>query len=77
VSTRFSAHHRLESGGTVLLVEFAELGFVFDYFALFHRSVAGFDHDVSFEIEHGLKVAQGNIEQMADAAGQPLEEPHV
>src|SRR5579862_3388926 len=74
---RLSAHHRLESSGTVLLVEFAELGFVLDDLALFYRSIAGFDHDVGFEIEHGLKVAQGNIKQVTDAAGQPLEEPHV
>ncbi len=60
-----------------MLVEFAELGFVLDDFALFYRSVAGLDHDISFEIKNGFEIAQRNIEQVADAAGQALEEPHV
>ena len=46
---RFRAHHGLEAGGTVLLIEFAELGFVLDDFALFDRSVAGLDDYVGFE----------------------------
>ena len=55
---RLSAHHCLEAGGTVLLIEFTELGFVFDHFALFDRRVARFDDNVGFEIEHGLEVTQ-------------------
>ena len=73
----FRAHHGLEAGGTVLLVKFAELGFVLDDFALFYRSVAGLDHDVGFEVQHGLQVAQRDVEQVPDAAGQSFEEPHV
>ena len=65
---RFGAHHGLEAGGTVLLVEFAELGFVLDDFALFHRSIAGIDDDVGFEVEDGLELAQRDVEQVADAA---------
>ena len=73
----FGAHHGLEAGGAVLLVEFAELGLVLDDLALFHRSFARLDHDVGFEVEHRLKVAQRDVEDVPDAAGQSLEEPHV
>ena len=71
------AHHALEAGGAVLLVDFAELGFVLDDLALADGCVAGIDDDVAFEVEHGLEVAEGDIEQVADARGQALEEPHV
>ncbi len=74
---RFRAHHGLEAGWTVLLIEFAELRFVFNDLALFHRSVAGFDHDVRFEVKNGLKITQRDVEQVPDAAGQSFEEPHV
>ena len=49
------AHHGLEAGGAVLLVEFAELGFVLDDLALFHRRVARVDDDVGLEVEHGSR----------------------
>ena len=74
---RFRAHHGLEAGGAILLVEFAILCFVLDDFALFHRRVAGIDDDIGLEVENRFQIAQGNIEQMPDAAGQSLEEPHV
>jgi hypothetical protein len=70
-------HHGFEASRTVLLVEFAELGFVLDDLALFHGSIAGLDHHVSLEIKHGFEIAQRDIEQVPDAAGQALEEPHV
>ncbi len=35
------------------------------------------DDDVVLEIEYLLELAQWNIEQMPDAAGQPFEEPDV
>src|SRR5882762_5330797 len=73
----FRTHHGLESCRTVLLVEFAELGFVLDDFAIFHRSIAGLDYDVGFEVEDRLEVAQGNVEQVSNAAGQALEEPNM
>ena len=72
----FGAHHGDELAGE-LLVELA-LALVGDDFAAgeaFH--LAGLDHDVSFEVEDALELAQGDIEQVADAAGQTLEKPHV
>ena len=42
-----------------------------------HGDFAGIDDDESFEVENALEVAHGNVEQVADAAGQALEEPHV
>src|SRR5271166_2778884 len=59
------------------LVKFAILGFVLDDFAVFDRSVAGFNHDVGFEIEHRLQLAKRNVEDVSDAAGQALKEPHM
>ena len=67
----------LKPAGAILLVEFAELGFVLDDLALFHRSVARLDDDVGFEVENGFEIAQRDVEQVADAAGQALEEPHM
>src|SRR5258707_6554171 len=45
--------------------------------ALHLRAVAGVHHHVRLEVEDALQVAQGDVEQVPDAAGQPLEEPHV
>src|SRR6266851_4167070 len=39
--------------------------------------LAGVHNDESFEIKNALKVAHGNVQQVTDAAGQALEEPHV
>ena len=71
------AHHGLEAGGTELLVEFAELLLFLDDLALFDRSFAGLDHHVSLEVQHRFQVAQRDVEDVADAAGQALEEPDV
>ncbi len=71
------AHHAFEAGGAVLLVDFAELGLVLDDLALADGRVAGIDDDVALEVENRLEVAQGDVEQVADARGQALEEPHV
>src|SRR4029077_2781879 len=73
----FRAHHGLEAGRTILLVELAVFGLVLDDLALFYRSVARLDHHVRLEVQNGLKVAQRNVEQVSNAAGQALEEPHV
>src|SRR5262249_2052753 len=35
------------------------------------------DNDEGFEVENALEVAHGDIKQVADAAGESLEEPHV
>src|SRR5208283_3316140 len=32
---------------------------------------------IGLEVENGLEVAQRNVEQVPDAAGQALEEPHM
>ena len=39
--------------------------------------VARVDDDVGLEVEDPLEVAQRDVEQVADAARQPLEEPDV
>ena len=52
--------------------------FVGDHLALaeaFHFA-RRYDH-VGFEVEHALELAQGDVEQVADAAGQALEEPDM
>ena len=38
---------------------------------------AGIDDDEGFEVEHALELAQRDVEQVADAARQALEEPDV
>ncbi len=71
------AHHRLEAGRPVLRVQLAEAGLVLDDLALLDRCVAGIDHDVGLKVEHGLQLAQADVQQVPDAAGQSLEEPDV
>src|SRR5262245_33017685 len=39
--------------------------------------LAGIHDDERFEVQNALEVAHGNVQQVADAAGQALEEPHV
>ena len=54
------------------------LAFVGDHFAAAQAgAIAGLDDDVRFEVEHALQLAQRDIQQVSDAAGQALEEPHV
>ena len=46
--------------------------------ALFQdRNFALIDDDEGFEVEDALEIAHGNVQQVADAAGQALEEPNV
>src|SRR5581483_2925167 len=71
------AHHGFEAGRAILLVEFSVLRFVLNHLALTNGSVARLDYDVSFEVQDGFKIAQRNIEQVADSAGQSLEEPDM
>ena len=40
-------------------------------------AVERIDDDVGLEVEDALELAQRDVEQVADAARQPLEEPHV
>src|SRR5204863_7327168 len=37
----------------------------------------GIHDDERFEIKNALEIAHGNVQQVADTAGQALEEPHV
>ena len=74
---RLGAHHGAEARRTVLLVQLAVLGFVLDDLVLFDWGVAGLDRHVGFEVKDRFEVAQGDIQQMPDAAGQALEEPHM
>jgi len=74
----FGTHHGLEAGGAELRIELAELGFVLDDLALFHaRRVARIDDHVGLEVEHALQITERDVEQVADARGQALEEPYV
>src|SRR6185437_6871294 len=43
----------------------------------FHGRVAWINHDIALEVEHALKIAQRDIEQVADARRESLEEPDV
>jgi hypothetical protein len=72
-----SAHHGLKAAGAMFLVKFAILGFVLDHFVVLDGGLASFDHHIGFEVEHRLKVAQRDIEDVPDAAGQSFEEPDV
>ena len=42
-----------------------------------HRRVARIDHHIGLEVENALQIAQRNIQQVADARRQALEEPHM
>ena len=43
----------------------------------FQGRVSGVDDDEGFEVEDSFEVAERNVQEVADAAGQALEEPHV
>ncbi|MFL5603664.1 MAG: hypothetical protein ACJ77R_09710, partial [Gemmatimonadaceae bacterium] len=65
--TGFKAMMGAEAGGTILCVELAELRFVADDLAVFHRCVTRLDDHVRLEVEDALEVTQRDIEQVADA----------
>ena len=71
------AHHGLEAGGAILLVELAEAVLVLDDLALLDGRVAWIDDDVGLEVEDGFELTQRDVEQVADARRQALEEPDV
>ncbi len=52
------AHHGLEAGGAVLLVELAEAVLVLDDLALLDGRVAWIDDDVGLEVEDGFELTQ-------------------
>ena len=74
---RFGAHHGLEAGGAVLGVELAEAVLILDDLALLHGRVAWIDDDIRLEVENGFKLTEGDVEEVADARRQALEEPDV
>ena len=67
----------LKPEGRYCCVELAELLLILDDLALLDGRVAWVYDDVRFEVEHGFELTQGDVEQVADAAGQALEEPDV
>ena len=62
--------------GAVLLARLAVLLFV-EQLVLLQLGLARIDDDVGLEVEDALEIAQRDVEQVADAARQPLEEPDV
>ena len=72
---RLRAHGSAQAG--VLLAELAVAVVADQLLLLDLRAVAGVHHHVRLEVQDPLEVAQADVEQVPDAAGQPLEEPHV
>jgi hypothetical protein len=72
---RFGAHLRAELGA-VVLARLAVLLLVEELPDL-ELGLGRVDDDVGLEVQHALELAQRDVEQVADAARQPLEEPHV
>ena len=60
----------------VVLARLAVLLLV-EQLVLLQLGLARIDDDVALEVEDALEIAQRDVEQVADAARQPLEEPHV
>src|SRR5216684_15482 len=72
----FRAHLGGELAG-VFLLYLAILVFEQDFPLAENGDFAGIHNDECFEIKNALQIAHGNVQQIADAAGQTLEEPHV
>ena len=72
---RLGAHLRPELR-PVVLTRLAILLFV-EQLVLLQLRLARIDDDVGLEVEDALEIAQRDVQQMADAARQPLEEPDV
>src|SRR5213596_3411887 len=73
---RLGAHPDLERVGPVLLLELAGLVDRDEILLLRGRDLGVEDH-VFLEVEDLLQLAQGHVQQLADAAREPLEEPDV
>src|SRR3989449_715618 len=76
------AHADLQRAGAVLLLELANLVdadqvLLLDAGDLVDRLDGALENHVLLEVEDLLQLAQRHVEELADAAGQPLEEPHV
>ena len=72
----FGAHDGAELAG-IFGLQLAEFFFRQELAFLDARHFARFDHDEGLEVENALEIAHGDIQQVADARGQALEEPHV
>ena len=72
----FRAHLRAELPGKVFL-QFAVFFFGEHFAFLDPRNVARINDHVTFEIKNALEIAHGNVQQVADARRQSLEEPDV
>src|SRR5437870_1120192 len=73
---RLGAHPDLERVGPVLLLELAGLVDRDEILLLRGRDLGVEDH-VFLEVEDLLQLAQGHVQQLPDAARDPLEEPDV
>src|SRR5438876_6369469 len=76
------AHADLQRAGAMLLLELADLVdadevLLLDAGNLGHRLDGALEDHVLLEVEDLLQLAQRHVEELADAAGQPLEEPHM
>src|SRR6185312_4878820 len=72
------AHHGDELTGGLGVLFKLPLSLVGNHVALLEiRHLAGIDDHIRFEVEHALELTQRDVEQMADAGGQTLEEPHM
>jgi hypothetical protein len=69
---RLGAHHGLEAGGAVLLVELAEAVLVLDDLALLDRRVAWIDDDVGLEVENASSSRSEMSSRWPMREGRPL-----
>src|SRR5215472_289438 len=72
----FRAHLGGELAG-IFLLEFAILFFRQDFTLAKNRDFTGIDNHEGLKVQDALEVAHGNVQQVTDAAGQALEEPHM
>jgi hypothetical protein len=72
----FGAHLGVELAG-IFFLEFAIFIFEKDFALAQNGDLAWINHNERFEVQDAFEVAHGNVQQVADAAGQALEKPHV
>src|SRR6266446_1834682 len=72
----FRTHLGGELAG-IFLLQFAVFFFEQNFPLAENGDLAGIHDDESFEVQDALEIAHGNVQQVADAARQALEEPDV
>src|SRR5258707_1893731 len=72
----FRAHLGGELAG-IFLLQFAIFVFEQDFPFAKHGDFARIHDHEGLKVKNALEIAHGNVQQVADAAGQALEEPHV